>query len=344
MTDTKSTGRRPTIRDVAAHAGVSTASASLVLRKAPGVSDETRQRVEDAMKELGYRPMASARGMRGKTFTLGVLVSDIQNPFFGMLLEGVAAAVADTGYEPLVGPAGSTRQTQSRMLEAMRDRQMDGLVLIAPHLREDDLDDVARQIPTVAVGRHGPADLFDTVAGDDARGSGLIVDHLVERGHRRITYVTHSGPDPDDDRRPEHVRERGYVEAMRAHGLDEFIDVVPAEWSLEGGRRAGALLRGRSEPPTAVHAGADIAAFGLMTELWRGDARRPALVGYDNTPTAALPTVGLSSVDQAGFEMGRRAAELLLERLDGRTEPRHVVTTPELVVRASSAGAARREA
>jgi len=336
MTEITPPKRRPTIRDVAAHAGVSTASASLVLRKAPGVSDETRQRVERAMVELGYRPMASARGMRGKTFTIGVLVSDIQNPFFGMLLDGVAAAVDGTGYEPLVGPAGLTRDTQSRMLEAMRDRQMDGLVLIAPHLREEDLDEVARQIPTVAVGRHGPADLFDTVAGDDALGSQLIVDHFVELGHRRITYVTHSGPDPDDERRPEQVRERGYVQAMRSHGLEEFIDVVPAEWSLEGGRRAGALLRGRDQPSTAVHAGADIAAFGLMAELWSEPGRRPALVGYDNTPTAALPTVGLSSVDQSGFEMGRRAAELLLERLDGRTDAQHVLTAPELVVRASS--------
>ena len=77
-----------------------------------------------------------------------------------------------------------------------------------------------------------------------------------------------------------------------------------------------------------------------MTELWTADDRRPALVGYDNTPTAALPTVGLSSVDQSGFEMGRRAAELLLERLDGRAESRHVVTTPRLVVRASSDAAA----
>lgn len=333
--------RRPTIRDVAAHAGVSTASASLVLRKAPGVSEETRDRVERAMRELGYRPMASARGMRGKTFTLGVLVSDIQNPFFGVLLDGIAAAVADTGYEPLIGPGGPTVATQTKMLDAMLDRQMDGLVLIGPLLRQRDLDAVATHTPTVVIGRHGPADLFDTVAGDDALGSRLIVDHLVSLGHRRISYVTHAGPDPDDDRRPEQVRERGYLEAMRAHGLGEFADVVPAAWTFEGGRRAGVLLRDRDEPPTAVHGGADIAAFGLMAELWRdADSARPALVGYDDTPTAGLPNVALSSVDQSGFEMGRRAAELLLERLDGRTDARHVIITPELVVRASSAPAA----
>ena len=338
MTENTPTARRPTIRDVAAHARVSTASASLVLRKAPGVSDETRERVEQAMRELDYRPLASARGMRGKTFTLGVLVSDIQNPFFGVLLEGIASAVADTGYEPLVGPGGSTKSSQAKMLEAMLDRQMDGLVLIAPHLNEDELDAVARRTPTVVVGRHGPAELFDTVAGDDALGSRLIVDHLVAQGHRRISYVTHSGPDPDDDRRPELVRERGYVEAMRAHGLEEFIDVVPSVWTLEGGRSAGALLAARPAPPTAVHGGADIAALGLMTELWSGrDDRLPALVGYDNTPTAALPTVGLSSVDQSGFEMGRNAAALLLERLGGRSEPKDLMLTPELVVRASSA-------
>ena len=338
MTETTRTERRPTIRDVAAHAGVSTASASLVLRKAPGVSDETRQRVEDAMRELGYRPLASARGMRGKTFTLGVLVSDIQNPFFGVLLEGIAAAVADTGYDPLVGPGGTTKASQARMLDAMLDRQMDGVVLIAPHLNEEELEAVARRTPVVVVGRHGPAEVFDTVAGDDALGSRLVVDHLVRQGHRRISYVTHSGPDPDDERRPELVRERGYLDAMRAQGLEEFIDVVRGTWSLEGGRRAGVELAGRPVPPTAVHGGADIAALGLMTELWSGpDDRMPALVGYDDTPTAALPTVGLSSVDQSGFEMGRTAAELLLQRLDGRSESRNVVLTPRLVVRASSA-------
>lgn len=337
MTENTPTARRPTIRDVAAHARVSTASASLVLRKAPGVSDETRERVEQAMRELDYRPLASARGMRGKTFTLGVLVSDIQNPFFGVLLDGIASAVADTGYEPLVGPGGSTKASQAKMVEAMLDRQMDGLVLIAPHLNEEELDAVARRTPTVVVGRHGPAELFDTVAGDDALGSRLIVDHLVEQGHRRISYVTHAGPDPDDDRRPELVRERGYVAAMKARGLGEFIDVVPGEWSLEGGRRAAAVLAARAEPPTAVHGGADIAALGLMTELWSGrEGRSPALVGYDNTPTAALPTVGLSSVDQSGFEMGRSAAALLLERLEGRSEAKNLMLTPELVVRASS--------
>ena len=333
-------GRRVTIVDVAARAGVSTAAASKVLRNAYGVSPQMREKVEAAIKELGYRPLAAARGMRGKTFTIGVLVSDLQNPFFGLLVDGISGEVEQSGYELMVGPAGSTAPSQSRMIEAMADRQMDGLILISPVLDPRDLDDVARRLPTVVVGRHGPADAYDTVAGDDLAGAALIVEHLAALGHRDIAYLTHADPEGSDPRFPQQVRERGYREAMARLGLGDRIDVIPGRWSTQGGRDAARALLARETLPTALYAGADVAALGVLTELWEAGRDVPgdiSIVGYDDTPTAALAPISLTSADQAGFDMGATAARLLLDRFTGRAEARHVLTEPRLVPRRTSA-------
>lgn len=335
-------GRRITIRDVAQRAGVSTAAASKVLRNVTyGVSPELRRRVETAMADLDYRPLASARGMRGKTYTIGVLVSDIQNPFFGILVEGITDAIATTGYDPLLGAGGTTPQTQSRVVNAMIDRQMDGLVLIAPVASAAELATVARRIPTVVIGRHGPSEGFDTVANDDIAGSRLIVDHLVDLGHERIAFLAHPGPEDVDERRPEVVRARGYRDAMTARGLADRLDVITTPWTHQGGQAAGRAIRARAERPTAVHAGADVAAYGLLSDLWESRLALPddiAVAGYDNTPTAALAPVSLTSVDQSGLDMGRRAAELLLERIEGRNAPVDALTDPWLAVRSTTAG------
>lgn len=331
--------KRVTIRHVAARAGVSTSSVSLVLRAAPGVSADTRKRVAAAMAALDYHPLAAARGMRGKTFTIGVLVSDLRNPFFGILIDGVIAAVSDTGYEPLVGPGGTSASSQARMVQAMRDRQMDGLILMAPHLPEDELTEIGKSVPLVVVGRHGaPTDLYDTVSGDDELGSKLIVDHLVGQGHRRISYIAHRSTGADDHRRAEMKREQGYTNAMLTHGLGDFVDVIPAEWSHAGGRHAAEVLLSRNRLPTAVHSGADVSALGLLDGLGARSSttERIAVVGYDNTATAALPSISLSSVDNSGMALGSEAATLLLERIEGRTRAVHVMREPSLIVRSTS--------
>lgn len=332
--------RRVTIVDVAARAGVSTAAASKVLRNAYGVSPQMRERVEAAIRELDYRPLAAARGMRGKTFTIGVLVSDLQNPYFGLLIEGINDQVADSGYELFVGPAGADEASQARMVDAMVDRQMDGVILIAPVFASEALDAVARRTPTVVVGRHGPADDYDTVAGDDVRGAAQIVDHLVELGHEQIAYLTHSDTVGADPRLPQQVRARGYLEAMERHGLADRVDVVAGRWSTQGGQEAARRLRERAALPTALFAGADVAALGVLSELWESGTAVPgeiSIVGYDNTPPAALAPVSLTTVDQSGLEMGSTAARLLLDRFNGRTEPRHVLTAPCLIRRGTTA-------
>lgn len=158
-------------------------------------------------------------------------------------------------------------------------------------------------------------------------------------GHRRIAFVMHAAGRGDESR-PEARRLRGFESAMKRHGLEDDGIVVDGEWSFDGGRRAVCAVDAMETLPTAVHAGADIVALGMMSELWNNGRSVPeaySLVGYDNSRTASLGPIRLTTVDQSGMEMGERVGQLLLERIEGRTEARHDVLEPRLVVRDSTA-------
>jgi LacI family transcriptional regulator, galactose operon repressor len=331
--------RRATLRDVASRAGVSTAAASKVLRGAYGVSPAMRERVQEAMAALSYRPNASARGMRGKTFTVGVLISDIQNQFYDQVMSGVAPVFADAEYAVLIAQAAPSVESELAMVETMIDHRMDGLVLMTPTMPRAEIERFASLLPVVVVARGGGGAGFDTVSADDEVGSALIIDHLVGLGHRSIAHITVDSPD-DDPTLPFRARTRGYEDAMRRHGLEERIDVISTGWTQAGGVAAAARLLERHSLPTAIHAGADVAALGLLATLWDRGVGVPgdvSVAGYDNSPIGMLAPISLTSVDQGADVLGRRAAELLLERIGGRTEPRSVRLRPTLVTRGTTA-------
>ncbi|MEN8582981.1 LacI family DNA-binding transcriptional regulator [Burkholderia sp. RS01] len=332
--------KRATISDVAQHAGVSKAAVSKVLRGAYGVSGAMKARVEASMATLGYRPSALARGMRGSSFTLGVFVVDLHNTFMSVLIEGIRTEAELNGYQVFIGEASRGLAQQRQMIEAMVDRKMDGLLLIAPFGTADDLEDIARGTPTVVLGRHGPSRSYDTVASDDIAGSALIVDHLVSLGHRRIAHLMHVGRENNESGMPQVVRATGYKDAMMRNGLEAEIDVWEGRWSQEGGQHAAGLMAQRKNRPTAVHAGTDMAALGVLAGLHEAGVRVPedfSVVGYDNVFAASLPQVGLTSVDQSGIEMGALAAKLLVERIQGRQEAVSAIVAPRLVIRRTTA-------
>lgn len=333
------TERRATIRDVARHAGVSTAAVSKVLRGAYGVSPAMKEKVAASIAALEFRPLALARGMRGSSYTLGVFLVDLSNTFFSVLVGGIRDVAEERGYQVLIGQARQGIEAQRRLIEAMVDRRMDGLLLIAPFGSADELERLGRTIPVVVLGRHGPGEHFDTVASDDIAGSALIVDHLVSLGHERISFLGHQEPG-DEPGMPQTVRAHGYDLAMAQHGLERWIDHIPGRWGTEGGFEAGRVIARREVRPTALHGGADVAALGAYTTLVQAGLRVPediSIVGYDDVPTAALPPIGLTTVDQSGVEMGRRAAELLVSRIEGRTESQHLLIPPRLVIRHTTA-------
>ena len=335
--------RRITIVDVAAHAKVSTTAVSKVLRNAYGASPTMRAKVRQAIAELGYRPSAAARGMRGQTYTIGVVLPDIRNPFFHDVLDGLTARLGDTDYQVLLGPGGCNDEpAEARITEAMIDRSMDGLILIAPLSPRSRLDHVAGVVPTVIVGRHGHSAAYDTVVDDDTAGAALVVGHLADLGHRRIAHIEHHETDPARlVEMPNAIRANGYRRAMRARDLADEIDVVSTSYTHEGGYLGARQLLARRRRPTAIFAGADVVAMGVLEALAEAGLSVPgdiSVAGYDNTTLAAYGPISLTSVDQAGREIGSNAARLLLERISNRHRPTaQVKLSPTLVVRRSTA-------
>ncbi|MEU7836992.1 substrate-binding domain-containing protein [Nonomuraea sp. NPDC049129] len=331
--------RRATIQDVARKAGVSPSAVSKVLRDAYGVSPQMRARVSSAIEELGYRPNAGARGMRGRSYTVGVTLTAISSPFQPELVEGLTGKFGTTPFQPIIVNAGSDPGLQRRSIEALLDRQVDGLVLISPFMDPEWLEDLGKRVPTVVVARHGGSTSYDTVVDDEDEGTRLMVEHLVDLGHERIVHIGQSSWGLE---RPfvvsNTLRSDGYTQAMRR--LDLEPDVIVTSHTEQGGYEAAVEALARPTPPTAIFAGADIAALGVLRAAEERGLRVPevlTVVGYDNIYMSTIGRISLTTIDQSAQTTGADSARLLLERLAGRVEPVHHVISPRLVVRGTSA-------
>ncbi|MEU4424455.1 LacI family DNA-binding transcriptional regulator [Actinoplanes sp. NPDC024001] len=336
------TARRVTIVDVARHAGVSTTAVSKVLRNAYGTSPQMRSRVRAAVDQLGYRPSAAARALRGRTHTLGVMLPDVRNPFFADILDGVAEHLDGTEYQLFMTSGCDDAASEARVTEAMIDRSMDGLILIAPVSSPARLDHVAQAVPTVVIGRHSRSSRYDTVNDDDFAGAALVVDHLVALGHRRIAHIEHRETDPVRlAEMPNALRADGYRHAMRRHGLAGHIDVAATTYTRDGGYHGAQLLLARRTPPTAIFAGADVAALGVLDALTEAGLSVPgdiSVAGYDNITLAGFRTISLTTVDQDGHHVGVTAARLLLDRIAAPGRPAtQVRSAPTPVLRGTTA-------
>jgi LacI family transcriptional regulator len=329
-----------TIEDVARAAGVSRAAVSKVMRNAYGVSDHMRTKVESTIEELGYRPRVSARAMRGSTYTIGVSIPSVLNYFFPQIISGANAALGATAYQLIVAPAIPGHEYDEQPMEALLDRQVDGLLAIAPRVHPERLEELAARVPLVMLGRHDASKRYDTIVGDDVVGAELAVRHLADLGHRDIAHLTLSeAEDLGLDGAPHMLRRAAYGTTMTALGLGEHAQVVDVESTeLSAHDRALELLQG-ADRPTAIFAGHDELALGVLSAaaeigLTPGQL---SVIGYDNTDIAAHPLVSMSSIDQSGVHMGEIVIRLLLERINGRHEAVHERITPRLVARASTA-------
>ncbi|MCM6763135.1 LacI family transcriptional regulator [Rathayibacter sp. ZW T2_19] len=339
MSSTDGATRGPaTIQDVALRAGVSRAAVSKVIRNAYGVSPAMRERVAAAIDELGYRPSVAARAMRGASFTIGVEVPHLGNSFFNRIVTGAAAALDGTRYQLIVAPAQSDSGEGFRAIEALVDRQVDGLIAVSPMVEPSWLEKLSVRTPIVMLGRHDASVGYDTVTNDDVAGTDQVMDHLLALGHRRIAHLTVS---EEIVRRvtgaPHAVRLARYEQRMREAGLE--TDVLYLSPSQDDAYARTLEVLRSPERPTALFAGNDALA---LDALWaRADAglgaERFSIVGYDDIEVAGHPGIALTTVDQSGEELGERAVQLLLGRLDGRTDPVHFEVDPVLRIRSSSA-------
>jgi len=335
--DLQGPGRRVTIRDVALEAGVSVSAVSKVLRNAYGVSPAMRANVTESMERLGYRPHAGARTLRGSSYTIGVMMVSLASHFQPEIAESINEELGTTPYQDILITAASSEQ-QQQSIQALVDRQMDGLILISPSMDREWLEHLGARVPTVVIARHGGGNNFDTVVDDDYLGARLMVDHLVALGHRSIAHTSEVSHGLDGTSvLSQTARCRGYEQAMQVHGLAP--EVIVAGYSEVGGFRAAGKLLARAERPTAIFAGADIAAFGVLRAAEDLGLRVPldlSVTGYDNIFAAGLGRVSLTTVDQNGHLTGSISARLLLERIGGRVKPVHHVVTPRLLVRGTT--------
>ena len=330
------------IKEVARRAGVSIGTVSNVLNHPDLVAAATRQRVLDAISELGYVRNDSARQLRaGRSRQIAVVVLDVTNPFFTDVVKGVEAAVDGTGVMVVVCNSGEDAGRERRHLELLEEQRIRG-VLITPvdDTRGSRLEQLfQRGTPVVLVDRGSGWHNRCSVAVDDVLGGRLAGAHLVEQGHRRIAFVggPFSIPQVAD-------RHRGIAAALQVNDPPAELTVVatPTLTVAAGRAAAGEFAELPAERrPTAVFCANDLLALGVLQEMTLRSMRVPqdiAIVGYDDIEFAAAAAVPLSSIRQPRQQLGRTAAELLVDEIErgAQHEHRHVVFQPELVVRDSS--------
>lgn len=334
--------RIPKQADVGLLAGVSRATVSQVLNNKAGflVPQETRQRVFDAAQELGYVPNASARNLRSqKTSTIGVIIQDINNPFYPAFVRGVQDVAERAGYDVISYNTDSSEIRERHFLDVLRQGRVDGVVGVFWHAGHPGLRDLTeRGIPVAMLGqmKQGGDDLIDQVCVNSRQAACHAVQHLLGLGHRKITVVTGPGTSLEE-------RVDGYLDAMNAAGPGAQIEVVRAlNFDENSGYDVGKHLFAAHSRPTAVFAVNDLMALGLLRASREWALRVPedlALVGFDDIPAARLVTPALTTVRQFQERLGQRCTELLLERLDGRwtdVASRRVEMPYEFVVRDST--------
>jgi LacI family transcriptional regulator len=333
--------RKATLADVAEQAGVSTSTASRALNGHRGLAPATRAAVEDAAARLKFQPSALARSLRTQqTLTVGFVVPDVSSPFYAAALQGAQGALERAGYRVMLMDANQDVGRELAAVETLLSHQVDGLLVASAGLSREVFDRTIGDRPTPTVFFDGVIEETGdgAVTLDDRQGITLLVEHLVEHGHRRIGLLAGSQRESAGA-----ARFRAFTAATAAHGLKpEERDVKVCSWSIADGRRAGLELLAEEEPVTAVLASSAELALGFMSAAGIANARIPddvALVAFDDPYFGDLLEPSLTAVAYDPRQVGATAAELLI---DGMRSPgdRREVSIPVRLVRRRSCGCA----
>lgn len=341
-----SENHRPTQEDVAREAGVSRAVVSYVINNRSGgnvrISEPTRRRVLEVVQRLGYQPNVNARSLRTRRSQLiAVMVPDLTNPFYPLMIRGIQAAVEGSDYHIVVYDTDDSAARERAFVDMMLRRHVDGVILVSFHLEVEDVWRLTEAgIQTVGIGGRLRAAGIDIVATRERPAAREIVRYLISRGHRRIAHL--AGP---QDTPPGQLRLQGYREALEEAGLRYEEPLVRyGTFKAEGVAELVASLfplPAVEHRPTALFAANDLMAIEAIRALVRLGMRVPedvAVCGFDNIPAAELVMPSLTTIGQDCQRMGRLAGETLLERLRARAraEPRHVSVPYDLIVRESA--------
>ncbi len=329
-----------TILDVARLAGVSPITVSRVINRSGYFSQQTGQKVEAAIRELGYVPNTLARSLRSKrTNTLALVITDITNPFFTTLARGVEDTASEAGFTVIFCNTDESQEKEDKYLQVVLQKQVDGILLVPAHSSPQSIDLIQKHgTPLVVLDRHVPGASVDMVRGDSEGGAYQLTRLLLSLGHRRIAII--SGPQVVSTSVD---RVGGYQKALQAAGLENnpayvFYGAFTQDSGYELTCRALAL----DPPPTALIAANNFLAIGALKALQSLGVQVPgdfSLASFDDLPQALLISFPFFTVaSQAAYEMGRQATLLLLEKLakDASEDYREIILPCEIIVRAST--------
>jgi LacI family transcriptional regulator len=321
------------------HAGVSRATASLVLRNSPLVADATRNQVLASMDELGYvynRAAASLRSLQ--SHTIGLVVTDITNPFFAELAVSIESQLDDANYAVLLSNTRDQVEKQNRLLQTFHGHQVDGILLCPADGTPPETIDLLRRwrLPVVLIARYVAGTNADYAGPDNRLGASMAVDHLVEQGHRRIAFL--GGMSRSSARQD---RQAGYQETLQRHDLpvDDALSISSAV-TRAGGFEALSTALDLPHPPTAAICYNDVVALGAMLGLQSRrirPGREFAITGFDDIADAALVQPALTTIAITPQAIGQAAISLLMDRIaEPDRAPQKAILSPKLIVRDST--------
>ena len=327
-----------TMRDVAERAGVSVTTVSHVINNTRNVNPSTRQRVEEAMHNLGYQPNVLARSLRkGETYTIGIILPDSTNPYFAEVVRGIEDSSFSQGYSVILCNSDNDLEKERLYTNVLLEKQVDGIIMVAAGSSGETIQYLQeRDIPLVLVDRRVPNIEADYVLANNQQGGFLATNHLIDLGHRAIACI--AGP---ADVQVSCERATGYHRALETAEIkiwDKWI--VEGDFQYQSGYDAVRVLFEGEPRPTAIFACNDLMAIGACRYAHENDYHVPnqlSIVGFDDVRLAGYTNPPLTTVRQFKHEMGSLAAQLLLERLNQRDiAPRIEILDMELVVRDST--------
>ena len=328
--------------DVAHLAGVSLMTVSRVINNKGDVSSETRQRVQDVIKELGYRPSGIARSLAGgQTYTIGLVVPDIANPYFSGVAHGITQVAYEEGFGVLLCDSEEQPERELALLDVLEEKRVDGVIVAAPRSANDKLLPVLKRHPNaVVVNRLFDNDDLSTALGyvinDDRSGGSMITRHLLERGHRVVGFL--AGPKNSFGSLRRHL---GYRTVLEEYGVGYDPNLVRhCPPTVEGGYQVATQLIQEHPEISALFCFNDLVAIGVLQCCQHLGIKTPgdlAIIGYDDIPMASWVTPALTTCHVAFEEMGKLAVQLLIDHISGCAEScENIVMQPELIIRASA--------
>ncbi|MDY7039757.1 MAG: LacI family DNA-binding transcriptional regulator [Chloroflexota bacterium] len=326
------------IKDIAREAGVSHSTVSRALTDSPLVKDETKQRIHQLAREMGYSPSAIARGLVTKrTQTIGLVVTTVSDPFVAEVVRGIEETALDHGYNILLCNSNAQPQRELAAVSTLREKRVDGIIVSASRVGNLYLPMLAETgVPIVLVNNEHSASYAYSVVTDDEAGGRMATEHLLDLGHTRIGYI--SGPEMSSTSAN---RLRGYRQALQARDLTPDPKwTVPSNGGTRGGKEGMAHLLALSTPPTAVFCYNDMTAIGAMSVARRLGWTVPdqiSVIGYDDIPFAAYTNPALTTVEQLKYDMGSLAMKMILDLLGGASSVEDVLLPARLIVRESCA-------